>query len=121
MTEPTWKTLSFRDGDDVPVAPDARTAHIRARAMEKFGLHENEINAAATPLYPGTMPLRNIGTGGITIMNVFEVQISEAAAQRLSRQYDPDLLLISDIVPREQPGMGANNPRKLPKGPKIKF
>mgnify|MGYP001551273087 CR=1 FL=1 len=120
-SEPKWKNLSFRDADDIPATPEARAAHIRERAMEKLGLHESEINPAAAPAYPGTMPLRNIATGGIEILNVFEVQISEAAAQRLSRQYDPDLPLISDIVIRQQPAMGANNPRKLPKGPKIKY
>jgi hypothetical protein len=117
-----WKILSFRDDEEpVPATLEARTAHIRQRAMEKFDLTAGEINDAATPACPGTLPLRHIETGAIHHLHVFELQISKAAAERLARQHHHDILLISNIVEQPQPGMGAREPRTMPKGPKIKW
>ncbi|MEZ0224847.1 MAG: hypothetical protein ACAH83_09860 [Alphaproteobacteria bacterium] len=117
-----WKVLSFRDDEEpVPATLDERTAHIRQRAMEKFHLADNELNDAVTPSYSGTTPLRHIETGAIHNLHVFELQISKAAAERLARQHHPEVLLISSIVERPQPAMGAWDPRTLPKGPKIKW
>lgn len=115
-----WKVLSFRDNEDVPTASlQERTAHIHRRAMDKFDLRVSEINAEDTPSYPGVMPLRNIENGGIETLHVFELQISPAAAARLSVGHNPDILLISDIVERQPRRMGARDPRELRKGPKI--
>lgn len=125
---PEWKVLSFRDDEEpVPATAAERTAHIRQRAMEKFYLSAEELNAAVTPAYPGTMPLRHIETGAIHNLHVFELQISKAAAERLARQHHPEVLSLSDIVERPRPAMGANDPdirilrKDLPKGPKIKW
>lgn len=119
---PEWKVLSFRDDEEpVPAKAEERAAHIRQRAMEKFDLTDSDINDAVTPAYPGTMPLRHIETGAIHNLHVFELQISKAAAERLSRQHHHDILLISNVVERPQPGMGARDPRTMPKGPKIKW
>lgn len=114
-----WKVLSFRDDEDVPAASvQARTTHIHNRAMEKFGLHVSEINAEHTPGYPGTQSLRNVENGGVETLHVFELQISAKAAERLSLQYHPEILLISNVVePRKFP-LGARDPKELKKGPK---
>lgn len=117
-----WKVLSFRDAEAVPASSvEDRTAHIHARAMDKFGLNAGDFNPATVPAYPGTTSLRDIENGGTVTLHVFEVQISKAAAARVAAQHHPDLMLVSDIVERKQPGMGAFDPRKLPKGPKIKY
>jgi hypothetical protein len=118
-TKPEWKTLSFRDDDEhVPADKDARAEHIRQRAMEKFHLRAEDFNAADTPSCPGTMPMRNIENGGIHMLHVFELQISRSAAERLSRQYHPEVLLISDVVNRPPPDQRLPQYKK-PKGPKI--
>jgi hypothetical protein len=117
-----WKVLSFRDAAAVPASSvEDRTAHIRARAMEKFGLANGDFNPGNTPAYPGTTSLRDIENGGTVTLHVFEVQITKAAAARLAVQHHPDLMLVSDVVERKQPATGAFDPRKLPKGPKIKY
>jgi hypothetical protein len=115
-----WKVLSFRDNEEVPTASlGERTRHIRQRAVEKFGLNVSEINAEHTPGYPGVLSLRNIENGGIDTLHVFELQVSPAAAARLSAMYNPDILLVSDLVEPQSRGFGARDPRELRKGPKI--
>lgn len=112
-----WKVLSFRDTEDVPAPLQERTAHIHRRAMEKFGLHVSEINAEQVPAYPGVLSLRNIENGGTDTLHVFELQISPAAAARLSVGHSPDILLVSDPLECRP---GARDPRELRnKGPKI--
>jgi hypothetical protein len=124
MTDPNkgWKALSFRDNEDVPAhTPEARAAHIRSRAMEKFGLSEGDINMEFVPAYPGTMSLRNIETGGVETLHVFEMQIAPAAAARLNVVHYPDVLYAGDIIETPKPVYGARDPRSLPKGPKIRW
>lgn len=116
-----WKVLTFRDNEAVPTTSlQARTTHIHNRAMEKLGLHVSEINAEHIPGYPGTQSLRNIESGGVETLHVFEMQISAKAAERLSMQYHPEVLAISNIVERTPRAFGARDPRELDKkGPKI--
>ncbi len=117
-----WKVLSFRDAEDVPASStESRSAHIRARATDKFGLNDGDFNAANMPAYPGTVNLRDIENGGTVTLHVFDVQITKAAAERLASRHHPDVMLISDVVERAQPALGAFDPRRLPKGPKIKY
>ncbi|TAL40059.1 MAG: hypothetical protein EPN97_00970 [Alphaproteobacteria bacterium] len=116
-----WKVLSFRDDEEpVPAKAEERTAHIRQRAMEKFHLRAEDFNPSDTPSYPGTMPMVNIENGGTHTLHVFELQISKAAAERLSRQHHHEILMISDIVERPPPDQKLP-PYKKPKGPKIKW
>ena len=123
MTDPKqgWKALTFRDSEDVPAHTlEARTAHIRERAMEKFGLTENDINADFVPAYPGTEGLRNIETGGIEMRHIFEMQITPVAAARLNAAHHPDMLYAGDIIVAPKRTYGVFPPN-LPKGPKIRW